>query len=118
MTKEDLIKHCRYYKGEDENPFEPDGGENQNKMMFWFYEQCWVNFTLATIKDKNCEDASILHSSLKEYIAHGLADFEQFDNVPIKLKALLFNRYCHWIGYQVDDFKEWYDTAYFEKKPD
>ena len=35
MTREDLIKQCRYYKGEDESPWE---GVDQDKDALWFYE--------------------------------------------------------------------------------
>ncbi len=37
MKKSDLLKYCRYYKGEDNSPF-----EEQNKSMLWFYERSWV----------------------------------------------------------------------------
>ncbi len=40
MNKNDLIKQCRYYKGEEENPFE---GKEQNKGMLWFYDMLWFS---------------------------------------------------------------------------
>ena len=33
-----LLKSCRYYKGEKECP----EGFDQNQQMLWFYESCWV----------------------------------------------------------------------------
>lgn len=38
MTREELIKQCRYYKGEEECPFKHD----DNKARFWFGELQWV----------------------------------------------------------------------------
>lgn len=35
---------------------------------------------------------------LDEYIAARLSEFEMQDDTPIALKALLFNRYGHWLG--------------------
>ena len=37
MTREELIKQCRYYKGEDENPF--DGGALHD---YWWVEELFV----------------------------------------------------------------------------
>ena len=39
MTKEELIKQCRYFKGEAGNPYT---GKDQDKSMFWDYERMWV----------------------------------------------------------------------------
>ena len=49
---------------------------------------------------------------LEYYIRAGLSTFQMFDNTPITLKALLFNRYSHWTMGDIDGFKEWYLTAY------
>lgn len=43
-----LLKSCRYYKGEDQNPFE---GKDQNKSMLWFYESVWVNSSKSSVDD-------------------------------------------------------------------
>ena len=39
-TRKELIKQCRYYKGEDESPWE---GVDQDKDALWFYESCWAS---------------------------------------------------------------------------
>ena len=39
-------------------------------------------------------------------------EFEQMDNTPVTLKALLFNRYSHWMGCNTDGFKKWYKKEY------
>ncbi len=38
MTREELIKYCRYYKGEEDCPFE----RNTNKSRFWHMEKNYV----------------------------------------------------------------------------
>lgn len=38
--KSELLKKCRYYRGEIENPYE---GKDPNKAMLWFYEHGWVS---------------------------------------------------------------------------
>ena len=77
MKKSDLLKYCRYYKGEDNSPF-----EEQIKSMLWFYERSWV-FDMM--------QGHSFSSYIDEYIYLGLETFEQFENTPITLKALLFN---------------------------
>lgn len=86
--REELIKQCRYYKGEEENPFE--GNENsQNAKMFWEYERGWVFSTLR---------GDTFEIIIDDYKWHGLDGFRADDGIPMSLKALLFNRYVHWCG--------------------
>jgi hypothetical protein len=87
---------CRYYKGEKGSPY-----KEQNKSMLWYYEQVWIN----TGKEFDTS----------EYIAYGLKDFMSNDNVPITLKALLFNRYCkdcYSMASGVLEFEEFYHKYY------
>ncbi len=50
MTKEELLKYCRYYKGEEKCPFDNAKGETdpetgkpwQDMRMFWWIESMWV----------------------------------------------------------------------------
>lgn len=37
MGKEKLLKFCRYYKEEDDCPF-----DDPNMSVIWFYERVWV----------------------------------------------------------------------------
>lgn len=97
--KEQPLQHCRYYKGESENPFE---GKDQTYTMFWFYERCWIKHL----------NESNLKNELTEYIYYGLMDFSAEDDTPISLKAILFNRYCHWNVADVEAFKKWYCETY------
>lgn len=103
MKEKDLIHHCRYYKGENENPYK-DG----DKALFWDYEQKWIEFSIK--KD------DILGNALDDYIAAGLSEFEMFDDTPVTLKALLFNRYLHWSSGDLletaKDFRKFYLNCY------
>ena len=52
---------------------------------------------------------------LEEYLFSGLSDFEKFDDIPITLKALLFNRYCKTAQSMlsaVEPFKKFYHKYY------
>lgn len=99
MTREELIGKCRYYGGEDERPPGVDAS-------FWYYEQHWCDNML---KEKAYE-----RQMEAEYQAYGLSDWRKNDGVPMSLKALLFNRFSHWMGCRVEDFKKWYLTEYLK----
>ena len=80
-SKEELIKICKFYKGEEECPFD----ETSDKRYIWNYERVWVDLVLYN-KPKSFE------LFLLEYSHAGLEDFSKDDGVPITLKAILFNR--------------------------
>ena len=130
--KENLLLSCRFYNGEEENPFEkelyahevdkshlpppecmkeeftipPDEVNRlRSAMTSWFYESHWVNELLNGYNDKE---------RVEEYIAYGNEDFEANDGTPIELKALLWNRYYHWGGEMSDQdsFRKWYKEQY------
>ena len=75
-TKEELIKQCRYYKGEEESPYE---GVDQDKDMLWFYESHWV---MSGTSEDMVSDYHRLHISTDNI------------SIPTSLKALLFNRFA------------------------
>ncbi len=109
MDKEELIKHCRYYRGEEENPLERNGHNNH---MFWFYELRWVEWK-SSVDRKN-----FLIRTVADYCFAGLSTFRADDGTPVALKAILFNRYEHWMGgysplqEEVEDFKKFYLDNY------
>lgn len=103
MDKADLIKHCRYYKGEEHCPSEAIG-------LFWDYERLWVEWFFEAQENENCDAAKRLDNMMREYFKAGYKDFSLYDGVPVSLKALLFNRFEHWN--QSDGFKEWYMEKY------
>lgn len=107
MSMNDLIKYCRYYKGEKECP---ESINEKGKSNIWFYEQIWVE--REDLRDEN-------EYNTLEYIRAGLKDFNVDDGSPLTLKALLFNRHTHWCGgYGLEsdtkNFKEWYINNYLK----
>lgn len=99
-----LLDFCGYYNGEEENPFNERLQQNERSnsrisselehqlnisRMFWYYEECWVKFTL------NMECGL---SYCSEYLRDQLEDFLKDNGTPMTLKALLHNRFFHWSG--------------------
>lgn len=103
MNEKDYLKFCRFYKGEKECPY-----KEGIKSILWDYERIWIKLNL------NKDDA--LGNMLDDYLRAGLSEFEMQDDTPITMKALLFNRYSHWIGGYGDadtkSFKKWYINEY------
>lgn len=113
MDRKDLIKSCRYYRGETENPF-----RSGDKSMFWDYERKWVELSIDGIAHgENSASSQTLGEMLDDYLTAGLAQFEMQDDTPATLKALLFNRYCYWNSGSmlecVPGFKDFYKTRYY-----
>lgn len=100
MTREDLIKFCRYYKGEKEHPKTHDAIVH----IAWNAERKWIE----DFPNKgNCEDI------LKDYMEIGLTEFEMQDDTPIILKAYLFNRFCQYAErIDINAFKKFYLNEY------
>ena len=103
--KEELLKYCRYYHGEKE----PPNSFNQDEQTFWNYERAWIEFS--TSKDK--ETSQFVSDMLSDYVDNGLAQFCVTDNTPVTLKALLFNRYRHWMSEDIEAFKKFYQETYY-----
>ncbi len=131
--KQELIKQCRYYKGEKNNPFEAElqryevdksklpppecmkteyKGIRQEEVMnlqmaisFWEYERAWMCISA----DDSYKD--YINKQIETYNLHIAPEFRREDNVPISLKSILFNRFAHWhsgYGDVISDFIEWY----------
>lgn len=97
------MNFCRYYRGEAESPYK-DG----DKTMCWDYERCWVKFN--TNKDKDT-----LARYIGEYASVGLSLFSITDDIPVSLKALLFNRFVKGSNSMIDavePFKKFYSRMY------
>ncbi len=99
------VKACRFYKGETDNPFEE---VDSVKASLWFYEQCWVNFK------QDSKQKDFFYTEIAEYICYNLLDFNDNDKVPLSLKTLLWNRYCHWNCSDPENFKNWYLKYYLQ----
>lgn len=103
MKKTDLIEMCKYYNGEEVNPYE---SKDNNKSMLWNYEKAWVYDSL------NETDYTEM---MNDYSEVGLLRFNTSDNTPTSYKALLFNRLSKGSQSIVDSipyFKEFYNTYY------
>ena len=89
------LEHCFYFGKNVPRDCGADVGHN--------YEECWVRF--------HFNDDIYIYNNTIEYISHGLGDFYADDGVPISMKAILFNRFCHW-GYAEtpDTFRKWYES--------
>lgn len=107
MKKEDYLPFCRYYKGEEINPYK---NKDQNKAMLWGYERFWIDMNLSDNGRRS------LAEYIDDYSHAGLSMFEMQDDAPASLKALLFNRYCHYNSGSmiecVEPFKEFYRKYY------
>ena len=53
-----------------------------------------------------------LEEITNEYRSQGLENFSEEDGTPISLKAILFNRYEHWLEGGTDGFKRFYRKTY------
>ena len=101
MNKNSLLSICRYY-GRIKESKEP------NVSMFILCERFWVESS-----EHLTEDNDPLREMTIEYIRVGLRDFELTDQVPLSLKAILFNRYCQYQErVDVDGFRKFYKDEY------
>lgn len=111
MTREELILDCRYSNGEEEVPNTlPEG-----KAIFWDYERVWIKWILEG--DKQLQENIGYFTEVYD-LPHLLPEN---DGTPIGIKALLFNRYDHWVGFMggsrdayAQQFKEWYLSIYID----
>lgn len=102
-SKQLYIDKCRYYKGEDSNPYK------EQHALCWRLESRWCAMEL--------EQSNILNEYKTEYIHSGLLLYSANDGVPIRLKALLLVRFYAQNGsipYGASDFKHWYEHHYLK----
>lgn len=99
MDKKDLLKFCRYYKGE--RPLET---HDAGTLISWRAERAWFFDMLNEEADGDI---------LPAYIAAGLSDFRKDDDIPIYLKAYLFQSFCHYAERtEIAEFKKYYLEYY------
>lgn len=112
FTKEDkrrwLILQCRYYNGEEKEPKH----FMHEDAMYWYYEKCWVEFNFKKEHE----------SSLKKDVEYFKLKLSPDDITPNTLKALLLNRYMHWVGgfqtleKDIEGFESGYYANYLKRK--
>lgn len=89
------LEHCFYY---GKNIPEDCGAHVGHQ-----YEGYWIRFHFNN-------DDYLLNETLC-YIREGLGDFCANDGVPISMKAILYNRFCHWGWCETPDtFRSWYEA--------
>lgn len=106
-SREKLIYLCRYYHGQEKNPYE---GKNPELESLWFYESSWVTHMEHGI---DSEYAETLGEYLIEYINAGLRNFRDTDQIPISLKAFIFNRFMRGsMDGDTEPFKKFFNKYY------
>lgn len=89
------LGHCFYYGR--------NVPEGYGAIVGHQYEKNWLDFHFT-------HDEYLLNET-KDYIREGLGDFCADDGVPISMKAILYNRFCHWgYGETPDTFRRWYES--------
>lgn len=88
MTKEELIKQCRYYKGEEKCPFDGELGD------YWGIEEIFVNSKGALNED----DASY-------YKAVG---GRTYSGIPLPLLIVFFHFWCKGVHGVKDSLPSFY----------
>lgn len=78
-SKEFYLQQLKYFKGENESPF-----DDNNKSMLWFYESVWYNYMTT-------ENKGLLDEYISDFRIARLDDLP--GDMPLGYKALLFNRY-------------------------
>ena len=85
----------------------------EGKEIFWDYERVWVKWIL--------EGSDMFQKNIDYFTeVYDLPNLlSESDGTPLGLKALLFNRYDHWVGFMggskdqyAQQFKEWYFSRY------
>ena len=101
---EDLLKYCRYYKGEKQLP------DNVHS-MFWAIEWRWVNGKKQNPKLKDSD-----WYVMKDYINDGFENFSKDDGVPMLIKALLYEWFQKLVGFKreaaIKSFPKFYNDEY------
>lgn len=98
MKQEELLKFCRYYKGESQNPY----GQDSIEGLFWFVERMYVD---NTIRSKEFRVAWI-HEAENYIVAHpDLCNVLTDNSVSIETKAIILyieTMLGKWKPYEVD----------------
>lgn len=101
--KPKLIAQCRYYNGEEENPY-----KNTDFEMIWSYESCWVERL-----SESYQNAQQLYWHLGQY--PGMIELAKKYKIPRSLLGLFINRYEYWHSMgevYIDGFKDWVESVY------
>lgn len=91
----------RYYKGQKNNPYPVDDAR---------YTAWKIEYVIAKAMDDPSFD---IGDALEEYMAAGLKDYKKNDDMPLFMKALIFNRFTEYNGrIDIKEFKKFYEAMY------
>lgn len=79
MFTDELLKHCRYYHGEKENPY-------ALSLLYWVweFEKKWVE------ESKHAEVSPFFSEALSQLLRATGNSFDVGDGVPLYLRAAMF----------------------------
>lgn len=97
ISKEEALKSCRYYHGEEECPLDC------TDKLLWDYERIFVQ------EAQLGPNSNLLIGWCAEYLRVS-EDERPNDDRHVYLKALLLNRFDHWM--QSPGFVKWYKKCY------
>lgn len=103
MTKEELLKQCRYYKGEDINPYNKAVTEGYDTMRAkaWYFE-------MLLCSNLNKETQPFSDSHYLEY-TDAYAGFRIEDDLPLCLKDCVLMMFLHKNELPMpDEFQQFY----------
>ena len=102
MKREDLIKQCRYYKGEKSNPYNRDIDEN--KFIFWATERDCCEFSRT---DPDYLEPYIKEAQRMEEETPGIFNRQHSKNLSPVTKGLII-----YIEYMVTKWNPWSDGSF------
>ena len=107
MEKEELLKQCKYYKGEEKCPVDV-------KAYMWNYEMFWFR---SIVENKDAFKNEIKEMNL--YFAQSPSiereSKELLSHISASLLSVLFNRYMHWLGSaELSNFVGWVKNEYLK----
>ncbi len=110
LPREQLLKQCKYYKGEAVCPF-----TNEQEAFFWMIEAKYVD----AYSKQDSAFEPLVTEAMKTYLHYKLQDFEAKDGVPMPIKALILNRHLKYMEREdeetINSFKQFYKQQYPKK---
>lgn len=107
-TRENVMKLCRYFRGETTPPYPETEDNAWLKSLFWGCEKMFVDYMIAPPADTEILELGNLY--IDE--AHKFGLFKEIDGVFPTLVAFLLNRYCHWNADDPHGYEDWLKRYY------
>lgn len=89
------LEACRFYKGEDECPYDVSDG----RFHLWRLEWQWANGVVTNEIIRQEVVGEYMYDFCRE-------DMDEFFHLNLSLKAFFYARFCHWGGSK-KGFKDW-----------